>query len=204
MERTKIFLDTEFTGLHKNTTLISIGLVSECGKTFYAEFNDYDYVQVDDWIKDNVLNNLLYRGIYQTLEGTKQTVSYKSGKSNIKEKLEEWLTQFKEVEIWSDCLAYDWILFCDIFGGAFNIPKNIYYIPFDICTSFKELGIDPDIGREEFVDHSVQVDTVEHWGVNVKHNALWDAYVIRECYNNLDEIRKENKAIIKACKLISE
>ena len=204
MERTKIFLDTEFTGLHKNTTLISIGLVSECGKTFYAESNDYDYVQVDDWIKDNVLNNLLYKGIYQTLEGTKQNMSYKSGKSNIKEKLEEWLAQFKEVEIWSDCLAYDWVLFCDIFGGAFNIPKNIYYIPFDICTSFKELGIDPDIGREEFVNHNVQVDTAEHWGTNAKHNALWDAYVIRECYNNLDEIRKENKAIMEAYKLISE
>ena len=204
MERTKIFLDTEFTGLHKNTTLISIGLVSECGKTFYAEFNDYNYAQVDDWIEDNVLNNLLYKGIYQILEGTKQNVSYKSGKSNIKEKLEEWLAQFKEVEIWSDCLAYDWVLFCDIFGNAFNIPENIYYIPFDICTSFKELGIDPNIGREEFVDHNIQLDTFEHLVAVIKHNALWDAYVIRECYNNLDKIRKENKAIIEAYKLISE
>ena len=204
MERTKIFLDTEFTGLHKNTTLISIGLVSECGKTFYAEFNDYNYAQVDDWIEDNVLNNLLYKGIYQILEGTKQNMSYKSGKSNIKEKLEEWLAQFKEVEIWSDCLAYDWVLFCDIFGNAFNIPENIYYIPFDICTSFKELGIDPNIGREEFVDHNIQLDTFEHLVAVIKHNALWDAYVIRECYNNLDKIRKENKAIIEAYKLISE
>ena len=190
MERTKIFLDTEFTGLHKNTTLISIGLVSECGKTFYAEFNDYNYAQVDDWIEDNVLNNLLYKGIYQILEGTKQNVSYKSGKPNIKEKLEEWLAQFKEVEIWSDCLAYDWVLFCDIFGNAFNIPENIYYIPFDICTSFKELGIDPNIGREEFVDHNIQLDTFEHLVAVIKHNALWDAYVIRECYKKLDEKRK--------------
>jgi hypothetical protein len=204
MERTKIFLDTEFTGLHKNTTLISIGLVSECGKTFYAEFNDYNYAQVDDWIEDNVLNNLLYKGIYQILEGTKQNVSYKSGKPNIKEKLEEWLAQFKEVEIWSDCLAYDWVLFCDIFGNAFNIPENIYYIPFDICTSFKELGIDPNIGREEFVDHNIQLDTFEHLVAVIKHNALWDAYVIRECYKKLDEKRKENKAIIEAYKLISE
>ena len=38
----KVFFDTEFTGLHRNTTLISIGLVSEDGRTFYAEFNDYD------------------------------------------------------------------------------------------------------------------------------------------------------------------
>jgi hypothetical protein len=45
---------------------------------------------------------------------------------------------------------------------------------------------------------------VEHWGVNAKHNALWDAYVIRECYKKLDEKRKENKAIIEVYKLISE
>ena len=58
MKATKIFLDTEFTGLHKNTTLISAGLVSECGKTFYAEFSDYDKSQINDWLQDNVIKNL--------------------------------------------------------------------------------------------------------------------------------------------------
>ena len=47
---TKIFLDTEFTGLHKNTTLISLGLVSECGKTFYAEFTDYDQLDFRQFV----------------------------------------------------------------------------------------------------------------------------------------------------------
>jgi DNA polymerase III epsilon subunit-like protein len=37
----KIFFDTEFTGLHKDTTLISIGLVSEDNRKFYAELIDY-------------------------------------------------------------------------------------------------------------------------------------------------------------------
>ena len=54
MSKTKIFFDTEFTGLHQKTTLISIGLISECGKSFYAEFNDYDFNQVDDWLKENI------------------------------------------------------------------------------------------------------------------------------------------------------
>lgn len=36
----KIFFDTEFTGLHKDTTLISLGMISEDGRRFYAEFND--------------------------------------------------------------------------------------------------------------------------------------------------------------------
>ena len=30
----KIFFDTEFTGLHKDTTIISIGMISENGKKF--------------------------------------------------------------------------------------------------------------------------------------------------------------------------
>ena len=156
----KIFFDTEFTGLHKNTTLISIGLISEDGKTFYAEFNDYDKSQLDDWIIEHVIKNL---------KGDQRS------KEEVKEELTKWLMQFDEVEMWSDCLAYDWILFNDIFGHAFKIPENVYYIPFDICTLFKMKGIDPDINREEFS------------GINGdKHNALHDAKVIKACYEKLE------------------
>ena len=35
------FFDTEFTGLRKDTTLISIGIVSDTGDRFYAELTDY-------------------------------------------------------------------------------------------------------------------------------------------------------------------
>ena len=44
----KVFFDTEFTGLHQNTTLLSIGLVAENGRSFYAEFMDYDYGQEEN------------------------------------------------------------------------------------------------------------------------------------------------------------
>ena len=56
---TKIFFDTEFTGLHQNTTLVSIGLISEDGKTFYAEITDYDKSQVDKWLQENVIDKLI-------------------------------------------------------------------------------------------------------------------------------------------------
>ena len=52
----KIFFDTEFTGLHKDTTLISIGIVAENGKSFYAELTDYDKTQVDEWLQLHVLD----------------------------------------------------------------------------------------------------------------------------------------------------
>ncbi len=179
---TKIYFDTEFTGLHQKTTLISIGLIAESGETFYAEFNDYDFDQVDEWLKKNVISNLLYNGIFQQLEGTKKCVSYKSTTENIKEKLTEWLSQFKEVEMWSDCLSYDWVLFSQIWGHAFNIPKNVYYIPFDICTLMKIKGVDPDINREFFAFYGAIDSSIEQ-----KHNALWDAKVIKMCYERLNK-----------------
>ena len=42
MENKKVFLDTEFTGLTKDTDLISIGLYIDEENYFYGEFNDWD------------------------------------------------------------------------------------------------------------------------------------------------------------------
>ena len=62
-----LFYDFEMTGLHKNTTPISIGIVSEDGKKFYAEFVDFDFNQVNDWITKNVLDNLFLKKLYPTV-----------------------------------------------------------------------------------------------------------------------------------------
>jgi hypothetical protein len=173
---TKVFFDTEFTGLHQNTTLISIGIISECGKTFYAELTDYDKTQVDDWLKENVIKKLI---LPHDLGGNGVAVNGFVGNTVfIKNELEKWLSQFEKVEVWSDCLSYDWVLFNQIFGHAFSIPKNVYYIPFDICTLFKAKGIDPDINREKFA-------CGESYSEMPKHNALWDAKVIKMCYEKL-------------------
>ena len=45
--------------MEKDTTLISLGIVADNGKKFYAEFTDYDESQCDEWIKENVIE-LLY------------------------------------------------------------------------------------------------------------------------------------------------
>jgi hypothetical protein len=183
----KLFFDTEFTGLHKNTTLISIGIVAENGQKFYAEFTDYDKSQVNDWIKENVINNLIIPEPEVYSEGHKNwysesnlngLITVNSNAMGIRRRLVEWLQQFDSVEMWSDCLAYDWVLFNDIFGTAFDIPKNVYYIPFDICTLFKIKGVDPDINREEFSQLTLTEEST-------KHNALWDAKVIKTCYERL-------------------
>jgi hypothetical protein len=179
----KLYFYTEFTGLHQKTTLISIGVIAENGKTFYAELTDYDKTQIHDWLQTNVIDNL-----YLKNSGVSSTdVEYVGDVNGLKIALENWFKQFDKVEIWSDCLSYDWVLFCQIFGHAFNIPKNIYYIPFDICTLFICKGIDADIQREEFAYGDIKDETFlfEKSQEYKKHNALWDAKVIKDCYLKL-------------------
>lgn len=185
METTKLFLDTEFTGLHAKTTLISIGIVAENGDSFYAELTDYDTSQVDDWLQENVIDNLVLIGRpSNTLVVEGHHITFLGDKRTLRSHLGKWINQHGPVEIWSDCLAYDWVLFNDIFGNAFGIPKNIYYIPFDICTLLKAKDLDPDISREEFSEMGKNPSAA-------KHNALWDAMVIKACYNKL--VAKRNK-----------
>lgn len=54
-----VFFDTEFTELGPKAQLISIGMVADNGQKFYAEFIDYNKENLNDWIKENVLSNLL-------------------------------------------------------------------------------------------------------------------------------------------------
>jgi len=194
--RTKLFLDTEFTGLHQATTLISLGIISECGKTFYAEFTDYDRTQLNDWLEENIIPNT-WVAVHEPITSMGEVVGdsrwadvHVFGSSDyIKPFLEKWLSQFEKIVIWSDCLAYDWVLFNQIWGHAFSIPENIYYIAMDICTVFEMNNIDPDISREEYCEietfREEKTKVLYNDFKSVKHNALWDAFIIRECYNKL-------------------
>jgi len=172
----KIFFDMEFTGLHQNTTPISFGAITNDDRTFYMEFTDYDYSQVSLWVKDNVISNLEYKDDKRQRfwDIKSKTYTAKARRHKFAELFNEFIDTYDKVEMWSDCLAYDWVLFNQFFGGALKVPEKIYYIPFDICTVMKIRGIDPDINREKFAEMQ-----------GVKHNALHDAKVIRECYRKL-------------------
>lgn len=174
----KVYFDTEFTGLHQKTTLVSIGMVAESGESFYAELTDYDRSQVDEWIQENVINKLVL--VPYDVKQSQKSMKVSGDSTQVANWLRVWLSQFDKVEMWSDCLSYDWVLFCQLFDHAFKIPSNVYYIPFDICTLFKDRGIDPDISREEFASNMMAVDSVTN-----KHNALYDAEIIRLCHMKL-------------------
>jgi hypothetical protein len=54
----KYFLDTEFIEDGKTIDLISIGIVAEDGRRYYAINRDCDFSKASQWVKDNVINQL--------------------------------------------------------------------------------------------------------------------------------------------------
>lgn len=193
----KIFMDMEFTNLGKDADLISIGMVTQNNITFYAELIDYDVTKASNFVKEHVLPNLKF-GLPQPgqdphwMWDRENNAEIHCKKAVLARWIDDWFQSLlggrlswvdyeeerppyinePKIEIWSDCLAYDWVLFCDIFGGAEKIPGCVYYIPFDICTVLKMKKIDPDIDRYSFVK----------FDSSKKHNALTDAQVLRKCF----------------------
>lgn len=182
----RIFLDTEFTGLHQHAGLISLGLAAGHGRVFYAELTDFDRAQANEWVVANVLPALsgdLPPAATADTGGPEVFVS--GARADVAAALRRWFGQFggrHSVEIWADVLAWDWVLFCELFGGPFGLPEQIHYIPRDLSTLLALRGTDPDTTREELgrVAWSHPVLRLE------KHHALYDALLEQSVYDRLN------------------
>ena len=172
-----VYFDTEFTGLTKDTDLISIGLVSSSGEKFYAEVIDYDRNKVDKWIQENVINNLWT--VTKTVNECAECKYYHVGtRKQIAQYLREWFSQFDNVQLVSDVCHFDMTLLVDLFGSAFDLPQNVSPYCYDINQDIaKFLDITPreafDVSRECFLGICKSKD---------KHNALYDAEIIKSIY----------------------
>lgn len=198
-----LYFDTEFTGLVPGTTLISLGIVSENGYKFYAEFTDYDESLCDDWIKENVLSHLwlLPNDKTSTFQYDSENAVwfYKGNTNYINMQLLRWIEMIsnssyevfenqivvnggERIQFVSDVCHYDFYLLQNqVFGGAFKMPDNITPVCYDICQDIntwefmnvKNMKFAFDISREELL--------FRH---NLKlpngrkHNELYDGEVI--------------------------
>ena len=187
MKKNIVVIDFEFTGLHKGTTQVSLAMVSDNGHKFYAEFNDYDESQCDDWIQKNVIEKLKYKDFvhyYEVMEDGKE-LYLKNDKQTISNEVKQWLSQFKRVELWADWNVYDWVLFIDLLGMGKpmrQMPKNFAaYQAFDIATALKVNGIKPQNNR---------LDLLGIKSREFQHNALYDAEISLQIYEKFIKINK--------------
>ena len=116
-----LYFDAEFTGLHKDTTLISIGIVSASGESFYAEFNDFADYQITPWIKENVLSNTVVKGENKELAellDKENTVFVVGSKYEVRESLLEWLKHFESIfnlcQMYLITILFYWLIFWQV------------------------------------------------------------------------------------------
>ena len=207
METCYVAFDTEFTGLRKDTSLISIGFATEIvGKKYclYLELTDYKRGQVNIWIRDNVLNNLILNDkSMDTPWVPEENITFVRTDSLMAKKYitDYFMTLINEgcdkIQLVSYVCHYDMMLLIDIFGDAFSLPSYVYPCCVDINDFIyhsSEGKLTPgeafDVNREEYIE---KISNIEDNGFvpiecpeilkNKKHNALWDAIVIYNIFS---------------------
>lgn len=175
----RLFLDTEFTGLHRFSELIALAIISEDGYYFYAEFTDYDTAQLSDWHRQHVLPNL-FLGSKEQFELPANGTLIHNNTTSITAALHAWLQRWEAIEMWADVPAYDWVLFCELFGGALHLPSNVHYIVRDLATLLQTQSYDPDTDRFALAFG----DNTPPAGLP-RHNALGDAWACKNCVTKL-------------------
>ncbi len=140
----RYFLDTEFieSGPYYPIQLISIGIVSEDEREFYRVSNEFNPKIANEWVRDNVLNNL----------GNSTPISLKQIASDIKEFCPDIKPQF-----WGYYADYDWVVFCQIFGSMMQLPKGWPMYCRDIKQLCFHLG-DRELPKQNSTEHNALND----------------------------------------------
>jgi len=141
------FLDTEFIedGPERPIELLSVGIVSDDGRSFYAENQSADLGRANDWVRANVLPHM--RGP-------------KMSRADIARAVVEFMPPASKPKVWGYFADYDWVLFAQLFGRMIDLPKGY---PF-YCRDLKQWADALGIKRDRFPDQKGQ-----------EHNALADA-----------------------------
>jgi len=202
----KYFLDTEFIDHEKQpkllgfrvgkpiqtTELISIGIVSEDGREYYAVCNEFDLDAAwkDTWVRCHVLEKIHdelvkaqgpharthHHHLFEPF--TKKSMRYLlkwSGKSRyqIRHEINEFVNE--EPEFYGYYADYDWVVFCHLFGRMIDLPSGFPMYCMDLMQVMKERGLDSKWKDERCPDpvdeHRAIVDA--RWNMSL-YKALHD------------------------------
>jgi hypothetical protein len=121
----KYWIDTEFIEQPCSIDLISLGLVAEDGREFYAESSEVDWSKASQWTLQTIRPQL-------------------DGKAMPREQIGYAVREFTDGDeqpvFWGYFPAYDWILFTWLFGSMTELPFHYPQLCLDIEQWSIELG----------------------------------------------------------------
>lgn len=120
----RFFIDFEFIEDGRTIDPISVGIVREDGKEYYAEFAECDLSRASDWVKENVFPHL---------------TGERKPRPRIAQEIREFVGD-SWPEFWAYFGAYDWIALCQLYGRMIDLPPNWPMFYWDIAQSAASLG----------------------------------------------------------------
>jgi hypothetical protein len=108
----RYYFDTEFIEDGKTIDLISIGIVAQDGREYYAVSSEFDASKASQWVVDNVLCHLGVEGIEP------------KPRDQIREEILNFIGSDNDPQFWAWFASYDWVVFCQLFGTMMELPKH--------------------------------------------------------------------------------
>jgi hypothetical protein len=111
----RYFYDCEFIEDGSTISLVSIGVVDETGREFYAISTEFDPGRAIEWVRRNVLNQL----------PSPSDPAWRS-RAQIRDDLLEFLTAPGEpIELWAWMASYDHVVLAQLWGDMRALPRPI-------------------------------------------------------------------------------
>ena len=178
---TAIDYDLEFLENGKTIELISIGLVAEDGREYYAVNSEMpvDNILNHQWLKANVWPHLPLRGYkpypqinaLQQSDGVLDTSDTRvRPKWVIANEVREFIQAAgPDIELWANYGAYDHVALAQLWGPMVRLPEGVPMFTHDIQQERARLGIhEDDLPKQESGEHNALADarhnqTVRRW-----------------------------------------
>ncbi len=164
----KYFYDTEFIEDGRTIDLISIGIVAEDGRKYYAISTEFNPKKASDWVKENVLAHLPPRGpnpAYESPRIVEEARAWKK-RQRIKADLLAFCDceKYGKPEFWGYYSAYDHVALCQLFGAMMELPKDWPMYTRDLKQWCDQLG-NPALPPQGNSEHHALADA--QWNLEV-------------------------------------
>ena len=149
----RFFLDLEFGDTESVVSLVSIGVVAEDGREYYAVSSEFDPMAVHPWVRDNVLPQLPPSPTWKP-------------RSLIAAELEGFFGSNPVWWAWYG--AYDHVALCQLWGAMTSLPRAFPRFTLDVRQLWEHLGRPPLPVQETGLHNAL--DDARH--VKVKYDVL--------------------------------
>ncbi|MGN6609551.1 MAG: polyadenylate-specific 3'-exoribonuclease AS [Jatrophihabitans sp.] len=129
----RFFYDCEFIEDGSTIDLVSIGVVDETGREFYAVSTEFDASRAIPWVRRNVLDKL----------PSPADPAWRS-RDRIRDDLLAFLLEPGDgVELWAWMSAYDHVVLCQLWGDMRALPRSIPRFTHELRQRWEDAGSPP-------------------------------------------------------------